>query len=719
MQGESDKEVLENLVVMDSSSGRRTVIATSVMAVFAAGLLATYVSAIVGLTWGAATVASLCAAHAFGQLRGRNIAWARAAHMVSYACVAGSWQVLALLLWRTHEPLAEALAAFALCTLSVLSMFHHQRNPLVMKAYVISCMGVLALLFASSAWQLNSPWRALAVALFCIAAIAALLKTSATARVFGQRLKSAMDSDNASRKRLAFAIESAGDGYFEIDLGDMIYRPNPKLSRSLGFDIGPKDVTTLRERLHDEDAEEVFAMLARCVAGDLLGWDQDVRIRVAGGGYRWMNLRARLLEQDDQRVLLGTVVDLSARKQMEAELRAARDAAEASNRSKSEFLANMSHEIRTPLNGVLGMAQALQSDELSLEQSEKVAIILDSGNSLTALLNDVLDLSKIEAGKLEVSAIPGDLVQTMERIRQLFAPQAEEKGLVLSMRFEANLNPRLIYDPLRVRQCVSNLMSNAIKFTPSGQVGVAIAAKPLADGAHLVSIKVTDSGIGMSPRTLDRLFSAFTQADGGIARKFGGSGLGLAISRQLARLMGGDVTVTSVEGKGSTFHLTFRAQEAVASEGANPVSAQPAARLASSSSLRGKRVLLTDDNAVNRQVIRLFLAPQGCDIVEATNGQEALDALDVARFDIVLLDVHMPVMDGKEAILRLRAAKKDWCNIPVIALTADAMTGDREKYIGLGMTDYVSKPIDQRELVFKMQRALNLDVGAAIGKTGT
>jgi CheY-like chemotaxis protein len=219
----------------------------------------------------------------------------------------------------------------------------------------------------------------------------------------------------------------------------------------------------------------------------------------------------------------------------------------------------------------------------------------------------------------------------------------------------------------------------------------------------------------------DKLFTVFTQADGATTRKFGGSGLGLAISRQLARMMGGDITVTSREGKGSTFTLTFKADEAEPVAAPAP-KAEAVAPSAAKRSLRGARVLLTDDNAINRQVIKLFLAPQGCEIQEATNGKEALDKIATQPFDIVLLDVHMPVMDGKEAIQRLRAANQPWSTIPVIALTADAMSGDREKYLALGMTDYVSKPVDQRELLVKMHQVLGLDAPAAApgaAKTGT
>jgi CheY-like chemotaxis protein len=301
----------------------------------------------------------------------------------------------------------------------------------------------------------------------------------------------------------------------------------------------------------------------------------------------------------------------------------------------------------------------------------------------------------------------------------LFQAQADDKGLDLLVRYDSRFPQRLSYDPVRVRQCVSNLISNSVKFTARGQVEVAISAKPLEGKTHMVSVDVSDSGIGMNEEAMGRLFSVFTQADNSTTRRFGGSGLGLAISRQLARMMGGDIVVSSVEGRGSTFTLTFKADEA--EPAAAPASKAEAAPVAAKRSLRGARVLLTDDNAINRQVIKLFLAPQGCEIQEATNGKEALDKISTQPFDVVLLDVHMPVMDGKEAIQRIRASGQPWAAIPVIALTADAMRGDREKYLALGMTDYLSKPVDQRELMVKMHLVLGLEMtGAApAAKTGT
>jgi CheY-like chemotaxis protein len=319
-----------------------------------------------------------------------------------------------------------------------------------------------------------------------------------------------------------------------------------------------------------------------------------------------------------------------------------------------------------------------------------------------ALLNDVLDISKIEAGKLDIARVDGDLGLTVDRVRQLFQTGAEERNLTVHLEVADSLPRRLRYDPVRVRQCVSNILSNAIKFTEKGGVSIRVGAEQHQAG-WLVRISVSDTGIGMDRETLARLFAAFTQADASISRRFGGTGLGLAITRQLARLMGGEVSVESSPGRGSTFHFTFLA-EAAAEPGPAPA-ADPAGGAAPAEKPRrqvmGARVLLVDDNAVNRQVVKLFMAQLGPQIVEAANGEEALARLREQEFDIVLLDVHMPVMDGKETIKRIRASNEPWSKIPVIALTADAMSGDRERFLEMGMDDYISKPIDARELATK------------------
>jgi hypothetical protein len=417
-----------------------------------------------------------------------------------------------------------------------------------------------------------------------------------------------------------------------------------------------------------------------------------------------------LIYQAD-RVQLAQGLLARERTQHLAEVEAARDAAEAATRAKSEFVANMSHEIRTPLNGVLGMAQALEAQDLSPDVRAMVGTIRESGVTLLAILNDVLDLSKIEAGRLEISPVDAAPVHTIGQVHALFTPVADEKGVSLVLDNGIPKSLRLHYDQVRVRQCVSNLIANAVKFTNEGRIVVQTSIATAPNGRSRITVEVADTGIGMDEIAMRRLFSSFSQADGSTTRKFGGTGLGLAISRRLARLMGGDIIVRSMPHVGSVFTFSFLADPADATD--LVIEPAPERHADSRVRLRGARVLLTDDNAINRQVVRLFLQPQGAHITEASNGQEALDALGAQPFDLVLLDLHMPVMDGAEAIRQIRASTHAWRDIPVIALTADAMAGDRERLLMMGMSGYVSKPVDQDVLLAAIGAALGAPIESA------
>ena len=510
----------------------------------------------------------------------------------------------------------------------------------------------------------------------------------------------ARDNADLMSGRLELAMAAANAGVYEIDLrtGDRWSSEQFKLI------AGPEAMLRQEQHpfglYHDDEVPSVYKSWERCLASNAVE-SLDTRIHHPDGQGRWVRLFTRVERSPAGENIraVGMMLDIHAQKMQELALTEAKAQAEAATVAKSNFLASMSHEIRTPLNGILGMTQVLGADQLTDAQRERVNVISESGQTLMALLNDVLDISKIEAGKLEIAKIDGDLRLTVERVRQLFLSRAAERGLVVNVEIASDVPPLLRYDPVRVRQCVSNLLSNAIKFTETGGVTIKLGVKPRTSGDWLVNITISDTGIGMDDLTLSRLFGAFTQADASITRRFGGTGLGLAITRQLARLMAGDVRVESQPGEGSSFQFWFTAETGVGRSAVAPLDNNATDKPEQSQlPVMGARVLLVDDNAVNRQVVSLFLVQLAPRIVEAVNGEQALERLSEQPFDIVLLDVHMPVMDGRETIRRIRASGQPWSNIPVIALTADAMSGDRERYLGMGMDDYISKPIDARDL---------------------
>ena len=454
----------------------------------------------------------------------------------------------------------------------------------------------------------------------------------------------------------------------------------------------------VRKLLPDASETEVAEQVAKFSA--FTGNGETYEQRTADGRYVQITYRPM---SDGRKVAIS--VDVTELRQREKELKRAQAAAIAASNAKSAFLANMSHEIRTPLNGILGMAQVLEMGALDPEQREQVQTILDSGRNLMALLNDVLDLSKIEAGKIAVVKADTDLIHTLRGLYRLWKPKAEESGLDFNLSLDADLPHVLNFDAVRVRQCVSNLISNAIKFTSQGRVEVFVTAKTLADGQNLVKIRVSDTGLGMDEETMSRLFRPFTQADDSTSRKFGGTGLGLSITRSLAELMGGEASVRSEIGRGSEFTFTFIAGDATLQHRVMDASGaidedQTRSRLKSSN----MRILLVDDHPINRHVAGLFLRPFNMRVVEAANGKEALAALEREAFDMVLLDVHMPIMDGVETIRHIRTSQAAWNNIPVIALTADAMSGDKERYLAMGMDGYVSKPIAEQDLISEINR---------------
>ncbi|MCL5776992.1 ATP-binding protein [Limibaculum sp. FT325] len=426
----------------------------------------------------------------------------------------------------------------------------------------------------------------------------------------------------------------------------------------------------LAERLHRH--EGVCTVVEQELPGDR--WYRVVESPTAEGGR------------------VGFRVDITALKRQQRELEAARLRAEAANAAKSAFLASMSHEIRTPMNGVIGMAAALEALVPEPRARKMLAAIAESGDMLTSILDDVLDVSKIEAGRMTLEHTRLALDEIARRIEPVHAIKASEKGISLDVRVDPALPRMRIGDPVRLQQILHNLVGNAIKFTPSGEVAVHVSGAP--DDAGKVIFEVRDTGIGMSPEQAARVFERFTQADASTTREFGGTGLGLAIVRGLADAMGGEVSLGSRPGKGTEVRVILPLPVAPPDPGADlPAAASPRPRA-------GLRILAADDNRVNRMVLMACLAPLDAEVTMVESGVEALAAYEAGAFDAALLDISMPGMDGIELVAGLRwiEALQHRPKVPAIAVTANAMPHQAERYIAAGFAAHLPKPIRREAL---------------------
>lgn len=523
-----------------------------------------------------------------------------------------------------------------------------------------------------------------------------------------QEKRSVLEQELRIREeRWNYALTGSGEGVFDWDIqNDTIYL-SQQWKSILGYEDEALDnaVSTWSARLHPDDVARTSEVLEAYLAGRTQTYENEYRLQHRDGTWRWMLARGQVVAwtaDGKPSRFVGTQTDITSRKTEQWLLVEARDAAVHSAKAKADFLAIMTHELRTPLNAVIGMATLLGDTKLDDVQHDYVSTLRKGGDALLATVNDILELSKLDNGKVELEVRPYDAREVAIDVLHLLKPRAKEKGILL--RFNGPKEPVWVQgDAHRVRQVLLNLVGNAVKFTDSGFVSVDLAQLPMA--SPCIRLRVEDTGIGIPEAKRAKVFEAFSQVDTSISRRYGGTGLGLAICKQLVTLMSGEISLRAKPSGGTVFDVTIPAPAAAAPDA--PPSSRRNVELRMEGQLRERRphVLVADDDAVNQKVARAFLERLGARVDCVNDGSEAIDAVRNIAYQVVLMDCQMPILDGYNATRQIRALPGPTCEVPVVALTANAFDEVRQRCIAAGMNAFLTKPIQRnalREVLHRM-----------------
>ena len=555
------------------------------------------------------------------------------------------------------------------------------------------------------------------IALAALVFVTIIVRSWREGEVHLAALREAQAQTAFSNTVLDQALEMAQCATWTLDIArdGNLPRLSPRAARLMGMPVHPVGCAhdsqwsrCLVDAAGQELADQVRLQYEEALQGKRERYDAKYPIkRIDTGTILWIHDMATVSrDSSDKPVFMrGVTRDITLEHQAQEAIIGAMQEAEAASRAKGEFLANVSHEIRTPMNAIIGLSGLALKGEMPPRLQDYLGKIRESGEQLLRIINDILDFSRIEAGELEIDSIPFALEAVIEQVAQQMREKVRAKGLQLMCSLDSALPKTLVGDPLRIGQILTNYANNAVKFSSQGEVHIAARLQSATASDVLVHFSVTDSGIGLTPEQMGRLFKSFEQADGSNTRRYGGTGLGLAISKSLAYAMGGEVGVTSEPGRGSTFWFTVRLglgarDETLTQAGADP---QVASNLeAALAPLRGARVLLVEDNEINQMVACEMLRGVGLVVEVAENGQLGVNQVHARQsqgqpYDIVLMDIQMPVMDGLSATRLLRQTYSAQA-LPIVAMTANAMPGDKERCLGSGMNGFVSKPINPKEL---------------------